>query len=542
MSYLPPEYYFNGIIYNPQFFNYVTSGLTLAQANNLYLGRQGTPISVATNTTFTNGVGITAGGESVLGGLVTDTLTVSGNSVLTGTLNAGASTVASLTNSGNETITGTLGVSGLATLTNETVSGNITLSGTPTVNYIQFPDGTKQYTASSNTAVSGLFTGTTNSTSTGTGTVIIPNGGLGVGLNVTAGSIVVNGTSTLTGNSTVGGTLGVTGATTLSSTLNAGASTLASASVTGNETVGGTLGVTGNSTLTTASITSATAASSNTTGALIVTGGIGSNAKSYFNGIVNTNNTASSSTVTGAEVITGGIGVGGNSYYGGTLNVAGLSTMSGGITTTNETISGNLTLSGTPLTNYIQFPDSTKQYTASTYTTSGIVYQTYTLGLSSSAASLLSAGYIYYAPIFTGNTSSAVTTIRMACLPGTSVSYGGLYLGLYSSTFIADTGTVPSNSGSYQPNSRITTNNYNLNFTTITSTTPTYIQFTISTTLSANSVYYLAILLPAAPLMPVYYNNNTNISYSWLQTGQSTLPSTASGLSLTTYIPWIQIF
>jgi hypothetical protein len=175
-------------------------------------------------------------------------------------------------------------------------------------------------------------------------------------------------------------------------------------------------------------------------------------------------------------------------------------------------------------------------------TSGSVAYQTYTLGLSSSTGTLLSAGYVYYAPIFTGNTSSAVTTIRTACLPGTGVSYGGLYLGLYSSTFTAATGTVPSNTGSYKPNTQITTSNYNINFTTVTATVPVYLQFTISTTLSANTVYFVAMLLPAAPLMPMYYNNNTNISYSWIQTGQSTLPATAASLTATTYIPWVQIF
>ena len=420
MSYLPPEYYFNGIIYNPQFYNYVATGLTLQQANNLYLGRTGTPVSIATNTTFSNSVAISSGGETVIGGLSTDTLTVSGNSILTGTLSAGATTV-----------------------TNESITGNLTLSGTPTVNYIQFPDGTKQYTATSNTAVSGLFTGTTNSSSTGTGTVIIPNGGLGVGLNVTAGSIVVNGTSTLTGNTTTGGTLGVTGATTLSSTLNAGASTLAGVTNTANETISGTLGVTGLTTMTTASVTSSTASSSNTTGALIVSGGVASNAKSYFNGMANTNATASTSTTTGAEVITGGIGVGGNSFYGGTLNVAGVSTLAGVTNTANETISGTLGVTGlTTMT--------TASVTSSTASTSGITGAVIvTGGIGIGGNSYLNAtNYFPNQPAlvwyFTGNSNSITSGTD------TQINYGTNHTSLYAPTtsfysYASGTGTFTMN-------------------------------------------------------------------------------------------------
>ena len=179
--------------------------------------------------------------------------------------------------------------------------------------------------------------------------------------------------------------------------------------------------------------------------------------------------------------------------------------------------------------------------TGPTGAVSGVTYQTYYISLSSTPGTL-SSGYVYYTPIFVGNTTSTLTTIRTACNPATSVSYGGLYLGIYSSTFTASTGTVPSNTGTYQPTTRLTTNNYNINFTTVVATTPTYIQFTISQTLTANTVYFLAILLPTSPLMSIYYNSNTNITMSWIQTGQSTLPVTAASLSTSSTIPWIQVF
>ena len=131
--------------------------------------------------------------------------TANGNTTISGTLSAGASTLASAAVTGNATVGGTLGVTGATTLSSTLgVTGNATFSGTVGV------------------------TGATTLSST-----------LDVTGNVTVNSnkFVVTAAS---GNTSIAGTLGVTGATTLSSTLG----------VTGAATLSSTLAVTGVSTFT----------------------------------------------------------------------------------------------------------------------------------------------------------------------------------------------------------------------------------------------------------------------------------------------------
>ena len=131
--------------------------------------------------------------------------TANGNTTISGTLSAGASTLASAAVTGNATVGGTLGVTGATTLSSTLgVTGNATFSGTVGV------------------------TGATTLSNT-----------LDVTGNVTVNSnkFVVTAAS---GNTSIAGTLGVTGATTLSSTLG----------VTGAATLSSTLAVTGVSTFT----------------------------------------------------------------------------------------------------------------------------------------------------------------------------------------------------------------------------------------------------------------------------------------------------
>jgi len=133
---------------------------------------------------------INASGDAFVGG----SIDVTGNAVVDGTLEAGATTIngalsAGASSLGNTTITGTASVSSTLSVTGEST-----------------------------------FTG-----------------------DVTAGNID-SATLDTTGNATVGGTLGVTGNTSLSTLSTSGLATLSSTSVTGNASVGGTLGVTGNQT------------------------------------------------------------------------------------------------------------------------------------------------------------------------------------------------------------------------------------------------------------------------------------------------------
>jgi hypothetical protein len=90
-------------------------------------------------------------------------------------------------------------------------------------------------------------------------------------------------------------------------------------------------------------ITVGTQSSSSTTGALVVTGGIGASGNIYTAGnMVVSSTTASTSTTSGALQVAGGMGVAGNTYIGGNLIVTGTIT-----TLTGETITGNLSVSGT---------------------------------------------------------------------------------------------------------------------------------------------------------------------------------------------------
>jgi hypothetical protein len=52
----PPTQYFNNIIFNPNFWNQTTAGITQAQADALYLARTGTPTSIASLTSFSGGI------------------------------------------------------------------------------------------------------------------------------------------------------------------------------------------------------------------------------------------------------------------------------------------------------------------------------------------------------------------------------------------------------------------------------------------------------------------------------------------------------
>jgi hypothetical protein len=52
----PPTQYFNNIIFNPNFWNQTTAGITQAQADALYLARTGTPTSIASLTSFSGAI------------------------------------------------------------------------------------------------------------------------------------------------------------------------------------------------------------------------------------------------------------------------------------------------------------------------------------------------------------------------------------------------------------------------------------------------------------------------------------------------------
>jgi hypothetical protein len=89
-SYVPPNPWYNGIIYNPEFFSNNTDTITISYANATYLRRIGNPTSIATLTTFT-------GSLSVQGSLqFVDATSMNSAYTGAGTLN-GSYTLANLT-------------------------------------------------------------------------------------------------------------------------------------------------------------------------------------------------------------------------------------------------------------------------------------------------------------------------------------------------------------------------------------------------------------------------------------------------------------
>jgi hypothetical protein len=167
MSYPAPSENFNGIIYNPQFFNSSSTPLTLAQAEQLFLQSTGTPLSTAISTTFNGSVAVN-NGETVTNGLTTDTLTCSGNTHLN-----------TLTATGNTFVGGTLvctnfgitinntGAFGASTLQKTTIAGALTcygsatLTGTNSINgYVSNSTLTSTLTAYPTLSGNNTFTGT----------------------------------------------------------------------------------------------------------------------------------------------------------------------------------------------------------------------------------------------------------------------------------------------------------------------------------------------------------------------------------------------
>ena len=163
------------------------------------------------------------------GTVVTDALTVTAGSTLSGNVTVGgtlgvtgATTLSSTADiTGNTTVGGTLGVTGASTLDSAAVTNNATVGGTLGVTGNTTVGGTLGVTGAStldsaavtnNATVGGTLGVTGNSTFSGT---------LGVTSNTTVG-----GDLDVTGNTTLSGTLGITGATTFSGDVNVGSDTI----------------------------------------------------------------------------------------------------------------------------------------------------------------------------------------------------------------------------------------------------------------------------------------------------------------------------
>jgi hypothetical protein len=172
-SYPPPLQYFQGIIYNPDFFTSISSYITLNYANQNYLTRVGTSLSASSLTQFAGNVTILglltiSGGINISGGLTVDNLTVTGTSLFQGqsTFN-----LIPIIPSGYQFIT----------------NGSQTIDGTKTFNLIPVLPSGFQFITNGSQTIAGLKTFNSVITSTGI------NDSLSITSPTITGSTIVNG-------------------------------------------------------------------------------------------------------------------------------------------------------------------------------------------------------------------------------------------------------------------------------------------------------------------------------------------------------------
>ena len=290
-------------------------GLTVAGAANFYnpVNVQGSQsLTVTGNTAITGTLGVT--GQTNLGTTGTGALSVVGATTIN-TTGSATTTIGSATSA--TSVGGTLGVTGQTTLA-ATGTGALTVVGATIVNTTgsattTIGSGTSATSVGGTLGVTGLFTAA-NSSITGNGTV---GGTLGVTGQTTLQNASITGTLAVRGNCSLNGLM-VAGATTINTT---GSATTTIGSGSSATTVGGTLGVTGQTTLQNASIT----------GTLAVTGNCSMNALTTT-GVTTIN-------VTGSATTTIGSGTSGTSV-GGSLVVTGQTTL------LNASITGTLAVTG----------------------------------------------------------------------------------------------------------------------------------------------------------------------------------------------------
>ena len=204
----PPTYYFPNIDFNDAFYIQTpSSGITQSTANALYLGRQGAPISIATNTNFTGPVQV---GNT--------TLSQTGNNL---SFVNGSNTALTLTNTSN-----TSSLSGYSTMAylNPIPSGIMYLTGTSgfssgsynletdTYGHLNFATGTNTL----NVGILGTANGNLNLYNQGvltipdaTGNAIsVPNG------NINSNTISTTTTATIGTSLNVGNQIYMTGSST----------------------------------------------------------------------------------------------------------------------------------------------------------------------------------------------------------------------------------------------------------------------------------------------------------------------------------------
>ena len=226
---------------------------------------------------------------------------------------------------------------------NVTINGDLNLdsgvltSSAATFYFLPYSSTTINYGSAS--TVNNII-GDEQSTAPDNGALVVV-GGVGIGKNLNVG-----GDTLIGGSLGVSGPLGVTGPTTLYNTLTV------EGNATFNNSVGisGPLGVTGPTTLYNTLTVGGTATFNGPVG---ISGPLG------VTGPTNLYNTL---TVGGTATFNGPVGINGDLGITGALNVGGTATFGNSIVLSGPT--GNIIMNG-PTGNYIQFPDQTKQYSAS---------------------------------------------------------------------------------------------------------------------------------------------------------------------------------
>jgi len=191
-TYPPPTQ--NQAIFNASNFSSYEDALTEAVANTLYLKY---PISQGSETitgalTVSEGASITGALSVSQGATITGALSVAQGTAITGNL----STAAEFTSTQRAFLDGGVDVGDTAAFgTSVDVGTNLILSGTPSTNYIQFPDGTQQFTSAVNTT-------TFNTNVTFNENILIPNAGSYIQFPDGSRLLSANGTSSVSSTNT----------------------------------------------------------------------------------------------------------------------------------------------------------------------------------------------------------------------------------------------------------------------------------------------------------------------------------------------------
>jgi hypothetical protein len=206
-SSVPPNPWYNGIIYNPAFFTANTDTITIAYANATYLRRIGNPTSIATLTTFTGSVSIQGslqfvdatsmnsaytGAGALMGSYTSANLTINGNGKITAISNGSGATL----NLSQVLLNGNSAGATSINMNNNDITNGKVINGTSLLlnggsAYIESTSTTGNLTIQTNNASTGSIAFNVN----GLGAMTINNlGTVNIQLKLTTTDLRVNGT------------------------------------------------------------------------------------------------------------------------------------------------------------------------------------------------------------------------------------------------------------------------------------------------------------------------------------------------------------